>query len=269
MTGLSRREVLRSGGMLLTIGAIGAACASDEAGGAPGRIGIAPPPPTLPEVESPPADVTLLRTMQSIELAAVELYNALIATGALTADEAPLFDRILEDHTRHAEEMAGLITQAGGEEFACPNAFFMERSVDPALDAMEGSDDVHRDVLNIAWAFESNLGASYQSFVPMYQALDLRSSSALTGSEEHRHATVLARIINPEETFAPSFFGEPDEATDADGFPIPYAIPSVFGRLGPIDLVVGATNEEGARFTTQLQTPAENTFVYEYMSCPA
>ena len=269
MTALSRREVLRSGGMLLTIGAIGVACANDEAGGAPGRIGIAPPPPTLPEVEDPPSDLTLLRTMQSIELAAVELYDALIATGALAGEEATLFDRLLADHARHAESMGQLITQAGGQEFPCPNAFFMDRSVDPTLNALEGSDDVHRDVLNIAWAFESNLGASYQSLVQLYEALELRSASAAVGGEEHRHATVLARLINPDETFSPTFLGEPDVTTDAEGFTVPYAIPSVYGRVSPIELVVGAVNDEGARFSIQLQTPAQNTFVYEYMSCPA
>ncbi len=132
---------------------------------------------------------------------------------------------------------------------------------------MDGSDDVHRDVLNIAFAFETLFGASYQSFV---RAVRRRSTCAgrsmLVGSEEQRHATVLARMINPDETFAPTFFGEPDEK-DAEGFPIPYAIPSVFGKVSPIELVVGAPNDEGARFSTLLQTPAANSFVYDYMSC--
>jgi rubrerythrin len=268
VSGLTRREVIQGGGMLLALGALGAACANNEAGGTPGRIGIAPPPPTLPEVENPPSDVTLMRTAQSIEYAALELYEALIATGALDADESALFDRIVQDHTRHAGEVGELITGAGGQEYACPNEFMIERSVNPVLAAMEGSDDLHRDVLNIAWAFESNFGASYQSFVKMLQGLELRTAVAFHAGEEHRHATVLARIINPEQTFSPTFFGEP-EAKDADGFPIPYAIPSVFGKVSGIELVVGAVNEEGSRFSIQLQTPAQNTFVYEYMSCPA
>jgi rubrerythrin len=268
MSGMSRREALRNGGMLIAIGAIGAACASNEAGGTPGRIGIAPPPPTLPEVEDPPSDVTLLRTAQSIEYSALELYKALMATGTLNADESAVFDRMVQDHTRHAGEIGQLIAGAGGSEFACANQFFMNRSVNPALAAMEGSDDAHRDVLNIAWAFESVFGASYQSFVRMLQGLDLRTAAAFHAGEEQRHATVLARMINPDQTFSPTFAGQPEEK-DADGFPIPYAIPSVFGRVNPIELVVGAVTEEGSRFSIQLQTPAQNTFVYEYMSCPA
>jgi rubrerythrin len=268
VSGLTRREVIQGGGMLLALGAIGAACASNEAGGTPGRVGIAPPLPTLPEVEDPPSDVTLLRTAQSMEYAALELYKALIATGTLSADESPVFDRIVQDHTRHAGEVGELITDAGGQEFACPNEFMLDRLVNPVLAAMEGSDDLHRDVLNVAWAFESNFGASYQSFVKMLQGPELRTAAAFHAGEEHRHATVLARIINPDQTFSPTFIGQPEEKDEA-GFPVPYAIPSVYGKVSGIELVVGKVTEEGSRFSIQLQTPAQNTFVYEYVSCPA
>jgi hypothetical protein len=263
VSGLSRRELIQSGGMVLALGAVAAACASNDAGGTPGRIGFAPPPPTLPEVEDPPSDATLLRTAQSMEYAALELYKALMAQNVLTDDESAVFDRIVEDHTRHAGEMGELIVAAGGEEYPCPNSFIMDRSINPVLAAMEGSDDVHRDVLNIAWAFETNFGASYQAFVPMFQDLAVRTAAAFHAGEEHRHSEVLARIINPEQTFSPTFFGQPEEK-DADGFVIPYAIPSVFGRVSGVDLVVGNVTPEGSRFSIQLQT----TFVYDYMVCP-
>jgi hypothetical protein len=266
MSGLSRRDVLRSGGLFVTIGAITAACGSNDAGGTPGRIGFAPPPPTLPPVEEPANDVTLMRTLQSMEYTALELYKALTATGVLSTDEAALFDRLVQDHTAHAATVGALVVGAGGEEFQCANTFMMDRSVAPVLAAMEGSDDVHRDVLNIAFSFESLFGASYQSFVRLLQDLPLRTAVMTTGGEEQRHATVLARLINPDQVFSPTFFGEPEEK-DADGFIVPYAIPSVFGKVSGIDLVVGAVNEEGARFSIQLQTPAENTFVYGYMAC--
>ena len=129
-------------------------------------------------------------------------------------------------------------TGLGAEPYPCPNEFIMSRSVSPVLAATEDSDDLHRDVLNIAWAFETVFGASYQSFVSMLQDLGLRSAAMVHAGEEARHSTVLARMINPEETFAPSFFGEPEEK-DAAGFPVPYAIPSVFGRLSGVELVVG------------------------------
>jgi hypothetical protein len=266
---LSRRDVLRTGGLALTVGAIAAACGENRGGATdPGRVGIAPPQPTLPAVEDPPSDVTILRTAQSMEYAALELYKSLIATGALTGDEPALFDRIVADHTEDAEAIGALITGAGGEPYPCANEFIMDRSVRPVLAAMEGSDDLHRDVFNTAYSFEMLFGASYQSFVQQLQEPELRGAVMTHGSREHRHATVLARIINPNQTFAPTFFGEPEEK-DADGFVVAYAIPSVFGRVSSIELVVGPPNEEGARFDTQLQTPAQNTFVYDYMTCPA
>jgi rubrerythrin len=267
VSGLSRRELIQSGGVVLAFGAVAAACASNDAGGTPGRVGFAPPLPTLPEVEDPPNDTTLLRTAQSMEYAALELYKALMAENTLNGDESAVFDRIVQDHTRHADEMGQLITAAGGEPYACANQFMMDRSVNPTLAAMEGSEDVHRDVLNIAWAFETNFGATYQAFVSMFQGLDLRTAAAFHAGEEHRHATVLARIINPDETFSPTFFGQPEEK-DKEGFIVPYAIPSVFGRLSAVEVVVGPVTAEGSRFSIQLQTPAQNTFAYDYMVCP-
>jgi Ferritin-like domain len=264
---LTRREALQSSGVVLAFGVVAAACASNESGGEPGRVGFAPPPPTLPEVEDPPSDATLTRTLQSMEYAALELYKSLLAMNVLTDEEQPVFDRIVEDHTRHADEMGQLITGLGAEEFACPNPFIMDRSVNPVLAATDGSDDLHRDVLNIAWAFETNFGASYQSFVSMLQAPELRTAAVLDAGEECRHSTVLARMINPDETFASTFFGVPEEK-NAEGFVVPYAIPSVFGRVSSVELVVGNVNAEGSRFSIQLQTPAANTFAYEYMSCP-
>ena len=38
-------------------------------------------------------------------------------------------------------------------------------------------------------------------------------------------------------------------------------------QLTGIDLVVGARDEEGTRFSIQLQTPAANSLVYDSLSC--
>ena len=54
---------------------------------------------------------------------------------------------------------------------------------------------------------------------------------------------------------------------DDDGFPVPYAVNAVFGKLSGIDLVVGSRDSDGSRFSTQLQTPAANSFVYGYQAC--
>ena len=262
---VSRRELLRTGGLVVALGTLVAACGSERGGPTePGRLGVAPPLPTLPEAKI--TDIGLLRTGQSLEYTALAVYEAAGATGGLTADETALAGRFVEDHTRHAAAFGGLITAAGGEEFACANPYLMDRVVNPVLAALEGTDDLHRDLLNIAHALEQLAGETYQAFVVSLTDPALRSAAMQIGGEELRHATVLARAITPKQTFAPSFSGQPEEKNEA-GFVVPYGIPSVFGRVSGFELVVGARNEEGARFSIQLQTPAENTIAYEYQSC--
>ena len=78
------------------------------------------------------------------------------------------------------------------------------------------------------------------------------------------HAAAVALAVNPDPV-APEMLGE-----DAEGgeFPVYYAIPSTFGPLTGITLVVGAPEgEDQVRYTTILQTPAENTFVYNTDAC--
>ena len=70
---------------------------------------------------------------------------------------------------------------------------------------------------------------------------------------------------------------DPSTGTDVTA-PDPADTPAVFtvtlpsngetAKVNGVELVVGNVTEEGSRFSIQLQTPAANTFVYEYMSCP-
>ena len=262
---LDRRQLLRNGGLALSMSAIVAACGLNRGGSTdPGRLGVAEAAPEAEQGEI--NDIVLLRTAQSLEYTALAVYDAAAATGALSSAEAALTGRFVEDHTGHAAALGTLITAGGGSEFTCPNSFIMDRAVGPILGALDGSDDLHRDVLNVAHAFETLAGATYQAVVTSLTDLSLRAQAMRIGGEENRHAAALAAAINPDVVFSPAMFGEP-LSSDADGFSIPYAIPSTFGLLTGIELVVGARDEEGTRFSALLQTPAENTFVYEDQSC--
>ena len=44
------------------------------------------------------------------------------------------------------------------------------------------------------------------------------------------------------------------------------AIPSQFGQLGPVFLVVGNGDENGVRFKANLETPHDNSLIYEGMA---
>jgi len=262
---LDRRALLRNSGLVLSFGAIVAACGDDRSGSdAPGRLGVAVAAPALPEAEVD--DGVLLRTAQSLEYTALAVYSAAAGLDVLDSGEVALVERFVADHERHAADIGALAAGVGAEEFACPNPFVMDRAVGPILDALEGSDDLHRDVLNIAHAFESWAGASYQALVGSLEDPALRSAAILIGGEEQRHAAALAAAINPDQLVNPEMLGGVDAPDDA-GFPVPYAIPATFGQLTGINLVVGARDDEGTRFSIQLQTPAANSLVYDYLSC--
>lgn len=262
---LDRRQLLRTGGAAISLGALLAACGTGRTGlDAPGRLGVADDAPELGEGDVD--DVVLLRTAQSIEYNAIAVYDAATTTGALDVAATSLAARFVEDHTGHAAAIGALIDDNGGEQFTCPNPFLTNRVVVPVLGALEDTDDLVRDLLNTAHAFEAHAAASYQALVALLQDPMLRSEAMRIGGDENRHAAALARVINPDEIFSPALFGEP-VGNDPEGFPIPYAVPATFGQLTGITLVVGARDEEGSRLTVQLQTPAANSLVYEDQSC--
>jgi rubrerythrin len=264
---LDRRRLLRTGGLAVSLGALAAACGTDRSGGTePGRVGVVPAPEGLPDAEV--NDVVLLRTAQSLEYTAIEVYGAAAELGVLDAGATALVERFVADHTAHAAAVGELIVAAGGEEFTCPNPWIMERAITPILAALEGSDDLTRDVLNIAHALETLAAKTYQDVVGELTEPELRQAAMLIGVDENRHAATLAMAITgtPEGYVSPALLGE-EVLPDEDGFPIHYAVESTFGQLGSVDLLVGARNDEGTRFAILLQTPAENAFVYDDLSC--
>jgi rubrerythrin len=264
---IDRRKLLRNGGLAISMGAILAAC-GDRPEGDPGRVGLAPPGSTLPTETVD--DVVLLRTAQSLEYTAIDVYAAAADLGVLDATLTAVVERFVEDHTGHAAAVGELIVAAGGEEFPCANPWIMNRAVTPILEAVAESDDVLRDVLNIAHAFESLAAATYQDLVGALTSPELRQAAMQIGADEARHAATLAIAITgaPEAYFSPGL-ADDEVLPDEDGFPIPYAVPSVFGQVGSVELIVGAQNDEGGRLVLNLQTPAENTFVYTSQSCSA
>ena len=264
---INRRALLRNGGLVLGAGVVLAACGENVAGTTePGRIGYAPPGSEPPEAEV--NDVVLLRTAQSVEYTIIDLYTSFVDMGAFDGAAAALIDRLIADHTEHAATLGELITGAGGEEFACANPFVQQRIVTPVQTAVEDSDDVARDALNTAYAMESWAAATYQDMVGSLTTTELRQTAMTIGASENRGAAAVAIQATgaPEAYFSPALFGD-EVLPDESGFPVPYAIVAAFGQLGTIELVVGQRNAEGARTTVTLQTPAENSFAYEYMSC--
>ncbi len=264
---IDRRSVLRAGGISLSLGAILAAC-GDGRGGLvePGRVGTATPGSGLPD--APVNDLTYLRTAQSLEHTAIDVYETALGLGVLDSATATVVRRFMADHRSHSAALGQLITGLGGQPYTCANPWIMERAIAPIIERILGSDDQVRDLLATAHALETLAGATYQLFTGMLSDPQLRKAAMTIGADEQRHSATLAMAITgtPDGYISPALFGEELETTTA-GFPIPYAIPATFGRLNAHELVVGQRDADGARLTIGLQTPAENSYVYDYMSC--
>ena len=272
---MSRRGLLRVGGLTVSFGALVAACGGDEEAGAPGRVGYAPLPTDLPTVTAD--DAVFLRTITSLEYSILDVYDTIQSYGVLDEQADAMIDRLVEDHTRHAGAMADLTTSAGGEPYECANSWYAERIIPPLFERVDGneaedippSDDPARDLLQIAYAFESMLGATYQQFVERVTTPELRQELVGYGAEEVRHAAAIAILRDgaPAAYVSPVVFGEDIESSD--GVMPLYGVTGHFGSVGPVEMTLGPPNDAGTRFSTALQTPAENSYVYEGETCEA
>jgi len=264
---VDRRTLLRAGGITLALGPIIAACGGESLGPESiGRVGVADP---LPELEDAPInDMVLLRTAMSIEYTAQEVYAAAAATGALSPEQVRLIDAIGADHDEHIEALAGLITAAGGQPFRCSNPFIMERVIEPTLIALDDSADTSGDLMRIAYALETLAAATYQLFIGLLVDPALRVAALEIGADEARHtaAVAVAATGAPEGFLSPALFGNELEP-GPDGLPVLYAVPSRFGEVSASELTLSAPDPTGGQYAISIQTPAENSYVYEYMEC--
>ncbi|HEX2782339.1 MAG TPA: ferritin-like domain-containing protein [Ilumatobacteraceae bacterium] len=163
--------------------------------------------------------------------------------------------------------------------------------------AIGPSDDPRRDVLNFAHGLEYLAGATSQAFVVMFSDPALRAEAMTVGARSARHAALLALTINPARpgglvNFTDAVNAEPASppttvpatsttlqniANPSGGAAAPAvtvqqteipgvtAIPSQFGSLAALQIVVGKGDENGTRLKLNLETPSLNSFIYEYM----
>lgn len=266
--GVDRRQFFRLGGLGVATVTVVAACGGTDSPGI-ARVGVAPTTTDLPT--GTVSDVVLLRTAASIEFTAIDVYNTALEAGIVPSGAVETVERFIADHTAHAEAVNALVTELGGEPFTCANPRLAEITVPAILAAIVGdeasgkapSDDPERDVLNVAYALEVYAAETYQSFIPMLSVPELRKAAISIGNDEARHSAVLALAI----TGTPAGYFEVEAPAEPPKIPVAYAMPTVFGSLGGQTIVIGAEDEVGLRTSVPLDTPAANTFVYDYQSC--
>jgi hypothetical protein len=292
----SRRRLFEFGGATVGLAALLAACGK-ETEAEPGRVGNAPIPTDLPDLEV--NDAVYLRTAQSLEQAVVDVYGVLSGLEGLGEGTVTALARFTDDHTAAVDALGQLVSDNGGEPFACANPWLMERAFQPALDYIVGkaaperaagasdsteasdtteaddgsiapTDDADRDTLAMINGLETLVTATYQQTVEKLTTPSLRASVIPFGAAAARRSAVIAIIAGGDEDrfVSPALVGE-DLTADADGFIPSYAIPSRFGQLTPIDILIGAKNDLGLRHTATFETPADNAYAYAELTCPA
>lgn len=256
-----RRHALKLGGLTVSVAALAAACGTGRTGDdAPGRVGYAPP---IEELEDYAIDdAVFLRTASSLELTAAALYEGLLESGALDGDLTTLFRRMADNHLAIADQMNELTETVGGERWTCVNPWYQDRLITPLLEAIDGSDDQLRDIVNSAVALENIAAATHQSLTIELEDTDAALATLAAATLESRHAaTLVSAARGPEGYVSPAVVGG-EVPADAQGVPLAFAITDRFGTTGQVEVVVGAPNDVGVRQTLVLQTPAPNSWVY-------
>lgn len=260
---LSRRQAFKIGGLTVSVAAIVAACGEDRGGDtAPGRVGYAPPVTDPPDY--PVDDVVLLRTASSLENTAVYVYEQALALGVLDADTTALVEELVANHEDVADTMGELTRAAGGEAWECTNPWIMDRLIEPVLALIAESDDPARDVFNTAVALEDLAASTHQVLSVELTEPDAKTATLAAAILESRHSAALVVRVRGAEGYITPELVEPNVGvpTDASGVPQRYAVSTRFGSVGQAELIVGPADENGARESFLLQTPAENSYVY-------
>jgi hypothetical protein len=161
--------------------------------------------------------------------------------------------------------------------------------------AIPPSDDPQRDMMNLAQGTESIVASTYQEYTTLLNGVEYRMPTIKAGVRGARHAALLALTINPggytsgsdeqQAEVDPAVIAAQDGSTTTVGqnlgnttttaagtsappqTPIPpvYALPSTFGSISTVTVVVGAGDENGVRLKVLLETPSLNSIEYEFL----
>jgi hypothetical protein len=257
---VDRRQALRVGGLTVSLAAIAAACGNTTGNETPGRVGYAPPVTAPPDYEVD--DAVRLRTASSLEETIISVYGRLADSGSLSASTQAITERLIDNHQEVADQMAALTDAEGGVPWECTNPWLDNRLIEPVFEAIKASDNPERDVLYFAVALENLAASTHQVNSVELSAPEAKVASLEAATQASRQSAALVALARgPEGYISPEVIGE-GVPTDSEGVPYQYSITSRFGSVGQAELVVGPPDENGVRESFILQTPAENSFVY-------
>ena len=271
---VSRRNLFRAGGVV-SVAAVLAACNDGEKSDAPGRVGYVPPITELPTTEI--NDAVYLRTGASIEQTAIETIRRMIGRERRR--------RHVQRHPRtvhrrpHRAGRASEPARHGGRRRTVHvrQPWLQDRAIDPAFlyilgdeaEGIEPSDDPNRDGTKVLVELENMLAASFQLFVSKLSTAEMRQQMAVIAATDARHGSLLAYTVTgaPEGYINPAMTST--TAEEVTGYTKPFAMSTRFGSLKRAIIVQARQGgrDRGRSRRSTFDTPAENAYVYDYVTC--
>lgn len=155
------------------------------------------------------ADATILRTLSSVEAAAVVAYTKVVDAGLLTTPAPSVLGMLFRSHHReHAELFERTTVDLAGRPFTDPNPVVMQQ-LQPALDTL--GDEAA--ALRLAFDIETILADTYQATMGTFADKSFNVAAMSVGGAESRHTAALAPLIGL--TPAPQAFETPERAVPA------------------------------------------------------
>ena len=265
MSALTRRELLRLGGVSLASGLVLAACGkqsgviNDKA-----IVSLGEVPTTTKLAEAEVTDAVLLRTAASLEYNLLGTYKFAVVSGLFTGEFSnEMARRFFDDHQAHADAVNALVVALGAKEVRCANKNIGDSYIQPALKIItaDGNPNPTMDLVALLHAVENLATQTYQGIVAMLSAPKLRADAIRFGQQDARHAALLARVLNP----GLANIGPTSNATT--GKPKIAAVPSAFGSMANIPVALGAPKPDGSQTTLLFETPSLNSLVYDFVTC--
>lgn len=302
-THISRRGMLRAGGITIGMAALVAACTEPGKDVKPARVGDSPAPPKL--VDAVITDGVLFRTATSLHFSAIDSHNISKKIGGLSDGQTALVDAYIAANNDAIATLQKLSEAAGSTAWTCANPRFDRVVLIPIEGRIDGrpkegneeadvapSPDKNRDALGLAQCMEALIAAMHQSLVPHMSLPEYRGALMTQGHAAARRASALALAIEPLNVVSPATLTSASIAVPANvaettttvqDIATPgtdsvvttttvatfvdlqqfYAIPSQFGTLSAVQLTVGAPIA-GVQITFNIETPSLNSFVYDY-----
>ena len=208
--GASRRQFLRLGATGAVAAVVLVACSDDETvppsetgvtASEPTETTLAPAQTTTPE-DGALEDAKVFRTARSLELAMVDVYDALLGGGGeLALPEEVAYDdtaratlELLRDrHEGHADALVALVRQAGGEPVSEANNGIIEGVVTPQLEDLT----TQRTVLLFVRSLEDVGAGTYGWGAGQVTTASLREGLMAIGAVSARHGAAVSLLLDP------------------------------------------------------------------------